>query len=53
LIGLVLFARAIELAQLFVPGRHSRLSDSIVDALAGCAGAVLASITARTLGQES
>jgi hypothetical protein len=53
LIGLVLFAGAIELAQLFVPGRHSRLSDFIVDALAGCAGAVLASITARTLGQES
>ncbi len=37
-IGLVLFAGAIELAQLFVPGRHARLSDFIVDALAACVG---------------
>jgi VanZ family protein len=35
-IGLVLFAGAIELAQLFVPGRHARLSDFVVDALAAC-----------------
>lgn len=45
---LVIFAGVIELAQLFVPGRHARLSDFIVDALAACVGAALASVTART-----
>jgi VanZ family protein len=33
-IGLVIFAGAIETVQLFVPGRHARLSDFVVDALA-------------------
>jgi len=37
-IALVLFAGAIELAQLFVPGRDARLSDFVVDALAACVG---------------
>jgi VanZ family protein len=37
---LVLFAGSVEIAQLFVPGRHARLSDFIVDALAMCAGAL-------------
>lgn len=37
-IGLVLFAGAIEIAQLFAPGRHARLSDFIVDAVAVCIG---------------
>ncbi len=37
-IGLVFFAGAIELAQLFAPGRHARLGDFIVDALAACIG---------------
>jgi VanZ family protein len=46
---LVIFAGVIELAQLFVPGRHARLSDFIVDALAACVGAALASVTARTI----
>jgi VanZ family protein len=35
---LVSFAAAIEIAQLFVPGRHARLDDFIVDALAICIG---------------
>ncbi len=34
----VLYAGAIEIAQLFIPGRHARLSDFIVDALAMCIG---------------
>ena len=29
---------ALELAQLLVPGRHARLEDFVVDALAACAG---------------
>jgi len=31
-IGLALFAGAIEVAELLVPGRHARLSDFVVDA---------------------
>ncbi len=45
---LVLFSAAIEIVQLFVPGRHSRLSDFIVDALAACAGVALAFVAGRT-----
>ena len=36
--GLMLFAGAIELAQIFAPGRHARLGDFIVDALAASVG---------------
>jgi VanZ family protein len=36
---LVIFAGGVEVAQLFAPGRHARLTDFIVDALAACAGA--------------
>jgi VanZ family protein len=36
MISLMIFAGAIELAQIVVPGRHARLSDFIVDALAAC-----------------
>jgi VanZ family protein len=35
-----MFAGFVEIAQLFVPGRHARLSDFIVDALAMCVGAL-------------
>jgi VanZ family protein len=50
---LVIFAGAIELAQILVPGRHARLSDFIVDALAACVGAAIASlIVAQTLEQS-
>ena len=41
---LVIFSSAIEIAQLFVPGRHARLGDFIIDALAACIGAVMASL---------
>jgi hypothetical protein len=39
---LVIFSGAIELGQLLVPGRHARLSDFIVDALALCLGMIMA-----------
>jgi hypothetical protein len=42
--GLVLFAGAIEFAQIFAPGRHARLSDFIVDALAACVGVGLSTL---------
>ncbi len=46
-IALVIFAGAIEVAQLFVPGRHARLSDFIVDALAACIGVLVSYLVAR------
>jgi VanZ family protein len=38
----VVVTGAIEALQLWVPGRHARLSDFIVDALALCAGVAVA-----------
>ena len=46
-IALVIFAGAIEVAQLFVPGRHARLSDFIVDALAACIGFLVSYLVVR------
>jgi hypothetical protein len=37
-IGAVIFCASIELAQLTIPGRHARLSDFVVDAIAICVG---------------
>ena len=42
-VALVIFTGAIEIAQIAVPGRHARLSDFMVDALAVCIGLVTAS----------
>jgi VanZ family protein len=36
--ALPIFAAAIEVAQILVPGRHARLSDFLVDATALCLG---------------
>ena len=41
-IVLVIFAGTIKVAQLFVPGRHARVSDFIVDAFASCIGLLAA-----------
>jgi VanZ family protein len=35
---------ALELLQLLIPGRHARLEDFIVDAIAACAGIVVAAV---------
>jgi VanZ family protein len=37
-IALPTFAAAIEIAQTWVPGRHARMSDLLVDAAASCLG---------------
>jgi len=37
-IALVVFALSIEISQLWALGRHARLSDFVVDALAACIG---------------
>jgi VanZ family protein len=50
---LVVFAGAVEFAQIVVPSRHARLGDFVVDALAACVGAsVSAILAARTLEQR-
>jgi VanZ family protein len=41
LISAIAFAAALEALQLFVPGRHARLSDFVIDALAACMGIML------------
>jgi lipoprotein signal peptidase len=44
---LVIFSGCVEIAQLFVPGRHARLSDFAVDAIAMCAGVGVGSVLDR------
>jgi VanZ family protein len=45
--ALIIFAAVIELAQLYAPGRHARVIDFVVDALAACAGVACAAILLR------
>ncbi len=40
-IGAIAFSTALELAQLMVPGRHARLNDFFVDAVAALAGVLI------------
>src|ERR1700729_4381611 len=40
----VVFIGVLELLQLMVPGRHARLEDFTVDAIAACAGFVLTTL---------
>jgi hypothetical protein len=44
LVWAVLFAGAIEFAQYWVPGRHARISDLVVDVEAACVGVLCARI---------
>jgi VanZ family protein len=46
----IVFCAAIELVQLYVPGRHARLSDFIVDAIAAVMGVFVGSILLRKCG---
>ncbi len=50
---LAIFAAAIELAQFYAPGRHPRLIDFVVDALAACAGVVLAALVTRLFARPA
>lgn len=47
MIGLTLFAAAVELAQFHAPGRHPRVSDFVVDALGACVGVGIALMLTR------
>jgi VanZ family protein len=53
LTALVTFSAAVEVAQLFVPGRHARLRDFAVDAGAALIGVALAGLAARMLAKVS
>jgi VanZ family protein len=46
-VSLVLFSAVIEIIQIFVPGRHSRPQDFVVDAFAVCAGVIVAALIGR------
>jgi VanZ family protein len=48
---LVVFAGLVEVVQYWVPGRHARLNDFIVDAISACAGLLAASIAIRGLNR--
>ena len=49
-IGLVTFCGAIEIAQLWIPGRHARLIDFLVDAAAACIGVAVGCVAVRLKG---
>ena len=51
MIVLTIFSAVVELAQLYAPGRHARVSDFVVDALFACAGVVFAAILSRLLAR--
>jgi VanZ family protein len=51
-IGAIVFCAAIELAQLYVPGRHARLGDFVVDAAAALSGIFFGHILLRTFFAE-
>jgi VanZ family protein len=50
MIGLVIFAGVVEIAQILIPGRHARLSDFLVDATAMCAAVVAGSLSMTRIG---
>jgi VanZ family protein len=43
----VVFSGSVEIMQLFVPGRHARLSDFAIDATAACVGLFTVSLVNR------
>lgn len=51
LVGLIIFAALIELAQLAAPGRHARLGDFVIDAVASCASAALATMIVARMSE--
>ena len=46
--GAVVFCAGLEVAQSMIPGRHARLSDFFVDAIAICVGILAGSTLVRT-----
>ena len=52
MIGMVVFAGAIELAQYSVAGRHARMSDFIVDATSACIGVIVGWLAHKTISRR-
>ena len=48
LFGLIMYAVVVEVGQMWVPGRHARLSDLIINALGLCVGAGLGILVSRS-----
>jgi VanZ family protein len=46
-VGAVAFCAAVEISQLFVSGRHARLSDFMIDMIAALAGVFTSSMLVR------
>jgi VanZ family protein len=51
--GAVAFCAAIELAQLMVPGRHARVKDFVVDAVAASIGIFAGPLMIRWSGRDT
>ena len=49
---LVMYSGAVETAQLFIPGRHARMSDFIIDSLAACFGLLIVTLASRLRGRD-
>ena len=50
--GLLLFCGLVEVLQFWVPGRHARLSDFLVDAASALAGVAIAALAERGLSAK-
>jgi len=53
IVGLILFSGLIEIAQFTSPGRHARLLDFVVDAVAACIGATVVAMAVKRFSSEN
>lgn len=52
-LALLLFCGAVEWAQVWMPGRHARLSDLLVDSAAALAGVAAVALAAQFAGRRT
>jgi len=45
----IIFVASLEIMQIFIPGRHARLTDFAVDAISTCVGIVVTALLARAV----
>ena len=50
--SLIAFAAAIEIAQIWDPGRHARIGDFVVDATSACVGTLIAWLVLKVLNDR-
>jgi len=48
----IIFVACLEIMQIFIPGRHARLTDFAVDAISTCAGIVVTALLARAVDRK-